>query len=120
MRRRALLLAFLAGALATVGTLALGAHATSGHDSPLPTTVLARAELAEVASPTALTRARDDLGREHDTRRDVATAIALGLALSLSGGWWLARSRAARSRRPLPLAIRRTRAPPRLPAIVHC
>jgi hypothetical protein len=120
MRRRALLLAFLAGALAVAGGATLGADATPRNGMPLPTTALARAELADVPTPTALSRSRDDLGREQDTRRDVAVALALGLALILAAGWWLARERAARSHRPLPLAARRTRAPPRSPSIVHC
>ncbi len=120
MRRRAPLLAFLAGALVFAGGLALGSHAVVDHDTPLPTTALARAELADVPAPSALSRTRDDLGRDQDLRRDAAVTIAIGLTLTLAAGWWLARERRTRSHRALPFAILRTRAPPRMPAIVHC
>jgi hypothetical protein len=120
MRRRLLLLALLAGGLTTAGGAALGNAAASGHDARFPTTALARAELADVPAPTALSRARDGLGREHDTRRDVTAALGVALVLTLAGGWWLARERAARVRHALPLTIRRTRAPPGMPHTVRC
>jgi hypothetical protein len=120
MHRRLLLVALLAGGLATAGGAALGNAATSGHDAHVPATALARAEIADVAVPTALSRVRDGFGRDHDARRDVAVALGVALVLTLAGGWWLARDRAARIRHVRPLTIRRTRAPPGMPVIVHC
>ena len=120
MRRRLLLLALLAGGLATAGGAAFGNVAASNHDARVPATALARAELADVPAPTALSRVRDGFGREHDARRDVAAALGVALVLTLAGGWWLARERAARVRHARPLAIRRTRAPPGMPATVRC
>jgi hypothetical protein len=119
MRRRLLLLVLLSGGLATAGGAALGDAATSGRDTHAPATAFARAELADVPTP-ALSRVRDALGREHDARRDVTAALGVALVLTLAGGWWLARDRAARARHARPLTIRRTRAPPGMPATVRC
>jgi hypothetical protein len=47
-------------------------------------------------------------------------ALGLALALTLAGGWWLTREHIARVRSELLLTIRRTRAPPGVPATVHC
>ena len=120
MRRRLLLLVLLAGGLATAGDATLSATAGSGPSGPVPATSFARAELADVPAPTALSRVRDGLGRDHDTRRDVAAALGVALVLTLAGGWWLTRERAARVRHPRLLATRRTRAPPGMPATLHC
>src|SRR5215204_3244932 len=97
MRRRLLALALLAGGLATAGGATLDNAAAWGHDAHVAATALARAELADVPAPTALARARDGLGREHDTRRDVTTALGVALVLTLAGAG--ARARASR---PLP------------------
>jgi len=85
MRRRLLLLALLAGGLATAGGATLDNAAAWGHDAHVAATALARAQLADVRAPTALARARDGLGREHDTRRDVTTALGVALVLTLAG-----------------------------------
>ena len=119
MRRRLLLVALLAGGLAAAGAAAFGNATTSSLDARGSATALARAELADVPAPSALSRARDGLGREHDSRRDLAAALGVALVLTLAGGWWLARERAARVRHARPLAIRRTRAPPGMPITVR-
>ena len=119
MRRRALLLAILVGGLAAAGASGLGGGATPWPDPPSNGAAL-RAELADVPAPAAVARVRDVLGRHHDDRRDVPAALAVALLLTLAGGWWVARERAARVRLAAPDSIRRTRAPPRLPSIVHC
>jgi hypothetical protein len=120
MRRRALLLVLLVGGLAAVGGATLGSSAAHGRGLTPGVAALARADVADALAPTALSRDRDGLGRDHDTRRDVAAAIGIALVLTLAGGWWLARERAARVRHVRPLATRRTRAPPWMPATVHC
>jgi hypothetical protein len=120
VRRRLALLTLLAGALVAAGGAALVSRAAAEHDVVTPATALARAELADVPAPVALTRVRDTLARDHDARRDVAVALGVALVLTLAGGWWLARERTARVHLAHPLATPRTRAPPRLPAIVHC
>ena len=120
MRRRALLLAFIVGGLASATGAAISTGVVPWHDAPGSATALARADLADVAAPTAISRARDHLGRDHDTRRDVAAALGIALVLTLSGGWWLARERAARSLHRRPCTTRRTRAPPLVPATIHC
>ncbi len=120
MRRRALLLAFLVGGLAVAGTAGLAGSVAAGNDRPSNRAALARAELADAPAPTAFSRARDAFARDHDDRFNTSAALAVALVLTLAGGWWLARDRAARVRRPLLVATRRTRAPPRQPAIVHC
>ncbi len=120
MRRRALLLALLVGGLAAVGAVGLGSGATPWHDPATTRSALARAELADVPAPTALTRTRDVLGRNLDTWYSVPAALAVAFVITLAGGWWLARERAARVRHPVLVTTRRTRAPPRLPFIVHC
>jgi uncharacterized membrane protein YfcA len=120
MRRRAFLLVFVVGGLAGATGAAIGTGATPWHDSPGTATALARADLADVAAPSAISRARDHLGRDHDVRHDVAAALGLALVLSLSGGWWLARQRAAGALPSRPRTTRRSRAPPLVPAIVHC
>jgi hypothetical protein len=120
MRRRAVLLVVAAGALAAVGGAALSRAAVPGRDAPPSVAALARAELADVPAPSAIAGARDGIGRDHDVRRDVAVALAASLALTLAGAWWLGRERTARMRLPRPCTARRTRAPPRMPATVHC
>ncbi|HEY3669334.1 MAG TPA: hypothetical protein VGN51_00230 [Acidimicrobiia bacterium] len=120
MRRRALLLAFLVAGLASATGAAIGTGAVPWHDSPGNATALARGDLADAAAPTALSRVRDQLGRDHDVRRDVAAALGIALILTLSGGWWLARERAARALHRRPSTTRRTRAPPLVPTTVHC
>ena len=62
---------------------------------------------------------RDQLGRDHDVRGDVTAALGIALVLTLSGGWWLARERAARALHRRPRTTRRTRAPPMVTATVH-
>jgi len=120
MRRRALLLVVLVGGLAAVGGATLGSSTSHGRDLTARVAALARADVAEALAPAALSRDGAGLGRDHDARRDVAAAVGIALVLSLAGGWWLARERAARVRHVRPLAIRRTRAPPWTPATVHC
>jgi uncharacterized membrane protein YfcA len=109
----------LAGALASATGAAIGTGVVPGHDSPGTATALARADLVDVAAPSATSRGRDHLARDHDVRRDVAAALGIALILSLSG-WWLARERAARVFHRRPGTTRRTRAPPLVPATVHC
>jgi hypothetical protein len=124
MRRRGLLLAFivggLVGGLATATGAAIGTGAVHGHDSAGTARALARADLADVVAPSAISRGRDLLAREHDVRRDVAAALGIALLLTLGGGWWLARDRAARVLHRRPCTTRRPRAPPLVPATVHC
>jgi hypothetical protein len=120
MRRRAFLLALLVGGLAAVGAVGLSGSGTPWHDPASTRSALARAELADVPAPTALTRTRDVLGRDADARYGIPAALAVALAITRAGGWWLARERAARVRPLVLVALRRTRAPPRLPSIVHC
>ena len=120
MRRPLLLLAVVVGALAAAGGAAFGSSVSSGHHATVAGPALARADVADVPAPTALSRTRDGLGRDHDTRRDVTAALGVALTLTLAGGWWLARERTARVRHAPPLATRRTRAPPGMPATLHC
>ena len=120
MRRRALLLALFVGGLAAVGTVGLAGGVTAGTARPSSHPALARAELADAPAPTAFSRARDALARDHRDRLNTSAALAAALVLTLAGGWWLARERAARVRGSRLVATRRTRAPPRQPAIVHC
>ena len=120
MRRRALLLAFLVGGLAVAGTAGLAGSVAGGQRPSVEPRRAARAELADAPAPTAFSRARDAFARDHDDRFNTSAALAVALVLTLAGGWWLARERAARVRQPLLVATRRTRAPPRQPAIVHC
>jgi hypothetical protein len=120
MRRRAFLFALLAGGLAVAGGVTFGNAATASHDLPATTTALARTELADVPAPTALASTRDSTGRAHESGRGFAVVLRVALAISLAGGWWLAREHAARVRVLLLLAGRRTRAPPRLPVTVCC
>jgi hypothetical protein len=118
MRRWALLLVVVAGGL-VAGGATLGHGTIRLHEATVAGTTLARADLADVPAPAA-SRARDGSSREHDVRRDFAAVLGLGLVLTLAGGWWIARERAARVRHPRPVTALRTRAPPRLPTIVHC
>jgi hypothetical protein len=119
-RRRALLFAFLAGAIAAAGGAAFGTAAATWHDTSTKAPALARADLVDVPAPTALTRTRDGSAREHGVAPGVVVALGLALALTLAGGWWLTREHIARVRSELLLTIRRTRAPPGVPATVHC
>jgi hypothetical protein len=118
MRRRALLLAILVGGIATAGAVAIGGGATPWPDPP-PTGAALHAELADVPAPPAVARARDALGHDQDGKRDVPAALTVALVLTLAGGWWLARERAAHVRDATRVWNRRTRAPPGLPTIVH-
>jgi hypothetical protein len=93
---------------------------TSEHLASVTAPALARADVADVPASSALSRARDGIDRDHDTRREVATTLGVALVLTLAGAWWLARERTARFLHALPLAIRRTRAPPGMPATLHC
>jgi hypothetical protein len=119
MRRRAALLVVLAGALVAAGGVALESRAVAERDAPSRVAALARTELADVPAPTAVSRTRDGSTREHDLRGEVAVALGLALALTLSGAWWIARERTARLHGSRALAPRRTRAPPWMPATVH-
>jgi hypothetical protein len=120
MRRRALLFALLAGGLVVAGGVALGSDATAWHGTPTTPAAIARAELVDVAPPAVASRARDHEGRTHDAARGVAVGLAVALALTLAGGWWLIRERAGHLRHARLVARRRTRAPPGLPVTVHC
>jgi hypothetical protein len=120
MRPRALLFAVLAGAIVAAGGAAFGTAAATWHDTPTKAPALARADLVDVPAPSALTRTRDASDREHGIGHSVVAVLALAVALTLAGGWWLTREHAARVRHELLLTIRRTRAPPRVPVIVHC
>ena len=119
VRRRVLLLLFVVVGLASATGAAIGTGVASGHDASGTATALARADFADVAAPTALSRVRDQLGRDHDVRGDVTAALGIALALTLSGGWWLTRERAARALHRRPSTTRRTRAPPMVTATVH-
>jgi hypothetical protein len=119
MRSRALLFAFLAGAIAAAGGAAFGT-AASWHDTPSKAPALARADLVDVPAPTAVIRARHASYRQHGIGQSVVAVLALAVALTLAGRWRLTREHAARVRHELLLTIRRTRAPPRMPVIVHC
>jgi len=119
VRRRILLLLLLVIGLAGATGAAIGTGVLSAHDVSGSATALARADFADVAAPTALSRVRDQLGRDHDTRGDVTAALGIALVLTLSGGWWLARQRAARALHRRICTTRRTRAPPMVTAIVH-
>jgi len=114
MRRRGLLLAFivggLVGGLASATGAAIATGAVPWHDAAGTASALARADLADVVAPSAISRGRDLLAREHDGRRDVAAALGMALLLTLSGGWWLARERAARALHRRPCTTRRPRA----------
>jgi hypothetical protein len=120
MRRRTLLLVVLAGGLAAAGGAAFGTGAATGHESPAHVVAQARSDLADIPAPSVLSRARDGAARDHDARRDVAAALGIAFAILLTGGWWLARERDARVRCSRRYASWRTRAPPVVPAIVHC
>lgn len=120
MRRRALLFALVTGGLAAAGATAFGPAGTPWRGSPANVAVLARAELAEMPTTASLSRVRDDFGRAHGARGDVAVAFGVALALTLAAGWWIARERVARVHHARVLAARRTRAPPSRLAIVHC
>jgi hypothetical protein len=119
VRRRALLLALLVGGLSAAGATGPAGSVAASHDRPSDRAALAHADLADVPAPSAFSRARDALERDHHDRVIVPAVLGMAL-LTLAGGWWLARERAARVRRPLLIATRRTRAPPRQFAIVHC
>lgn len=125
MRRRALLLAlllfFLVASAAAAGASVLGAGGgtTPGPDQPpAHASALGHHVLADLPTPATALRLRDTLERDRDARRDIAV-LATALVLSLVAGWLLS-ERAARICHAPPLPNRRTRAPPRHPAIVHC
>jgi hypothetical protein len=118
VRRRVLLL-FLVVGLASATGAAIGTGVLSANDASGSATALARADFADVAAPSALSRVRDQLGRDHDARGDVTAALGIALVLTLSGGWWLARERAARALHRRTCTTRRTRAPPMVTATVH-
>jgi hypothetical protein len=120
MRRRALLLALVAGGLTAGASVALAVPRVLDRDVVARTAALARADLADVPAPSALARARDGIERGHEVHRDVAAVLTVVLAALLAGGWHLARSRVAAMRRSLALATRQPRAPPRMPRPVHC
>ncbi len=120
MRRRALLLALVAGGLAAGAGATLGAPRTLDREVAARTAAMARAALADVPTASAFTRSRDAVDRGHDTHRDVAAVLAVVLAALLGGGWCLVRERGAAARRVLALATRQPRAPPRVPIAVHC
>jgi len=117
--RRRFLFLFLVVGLASATGAAIGTGAVLAHDASGPATALARADFADVAAPSALSRVRDQLGRDHDVRGDVTAALGIALVLTLSGGWWLARQRAARALHRRTCTTRRTRAPPMVTASVH-
>jgi hypothetical protein len=119
MRRR-FLLALVAGGLAIAGGVALADQAAPSPDPGGSATSLDRAQLSDVPAPTALSRVRDGLGHGHDARRDLVAALGAALLLTLAGGWWLTRERAARVHLRRSLATPRTRAPPWMPTTVHC
>jgi hypothetical protein len=120
MRLRALLLVLLAGGFTAAGAVTVDVGAVPGHDTVERTIALARADLADVPAPSALSRTRDGAEHQHDTRRDVAVALFLAFGLSLLGGWWITRSTFPATRPRLVSARRRTRAPPVVPITVHC
>src|SRR5438876_22186 len=120
MRRRALLLALVAGALAAGAGATLGAPPTLDRAVVARTATLGRAELVDVPAASVFTRAHDTIDRGYDTHRDVAAVLTLVLAAILAGGWCLLRERGATVRRALAFATRQPRAPPRVPIPVHC
>lgn len=119
MRRRALLLVFLAGGLVAASAAAYSGGALPWRNASAPLSAIARSDLADAPAPVSLDAARDALARHHDTRRDVAGAIGVVLALALGGGWWLTGDRNSRASVLRVRSTRRTRAPPRRVTIVH-
>jgi len=119
MRRGAILLAVLTGALATAGGAALGNPLTSPRLSAVAATTLSRAELADTAGTGITAHIRDDATRDLDARRDLVAVLGVRLA-PLLACWWLVVERRRASDRVGPRAIRRTRAPPWVPVTVHC
>lgn len=120
MRRRALLLALVAGGLAAGAGVAFGAPPALEH-AHARTAAFARSELADVPAPSATTRGRDALERDHDVRHGVVAVLAIALAAVLAGGTFLRRERDVLARRSRAAGRRRPRAPPiRMPMTVHC
>jgi hypothetical protein len=118
--RRALFLALVAGGLATgVGAL-FGSSPPRGHDAVVRAAVLARGELADAPAVGLATRTRDALERVHELPRDFVAVLATVLASALAGGWWIARQRGATAHHARAGLTSRPRAPPRVPATVHC
>jgi len=114
--RRALLLVLLAGGLAGLGAAA-GPGNASWRDPGATTTALGRAEATDVPAPSALTRGRERLEREHGTR-GVIVVFSVAAALALAGAWWLRRARSGRLAWTFDVAGPRTRAPPVMTDIV--
>jgi hypothetical protein len=120
MRRRALLLVLLATGLALGAGSALGRTASPWHDAPGRGTSLARAPVADVPSPTTVTRPRASVSGDLGARPDLAAVLGVALALILAGAWCLAAGRARRVTAVRPIPTCGSRAPPWLPAIVRC
>jgi hypothetical protein len=120
MRRRALLLLFFAGGLVAASAAGFSSGVLPWHNTSTPLSAFARTDLVDAPAPVSLDAARDALARHHDTRRDLAVAFGMVLALALGGGWWIARDRHAHPAVLRAQSTRRTRAPPRLVTIVHC
>jgi hypothetical protein len=118
--RRALLVALVAGGLATAVGALFGASAPLGRDVVARTAVLARGELADAPVPSLAARARDALERGHDVRHHVVASLAMVLAAALAGGWWIARERGATEHHARARLTSRPRGPPGVPATDHC
>jgi hypothetical protein len=119
MRRGAILLAVLTGALATAGGTAPGSGLTSQRLSAVAAVTLPRAELADTAGTGITAHIRDDATRELDARRDLVAVLGV-LLTPLLACWWLVAERRRASDRIGPRAIRRKRAPPRVSVTVQC
>jgi hypothetical protein len=120
MRRRALLLVLLSGALAVGGAVAFGAAASTSRDTASTDAVLTRADFVDASLPSATPRGRDVEARDHGTRGDLAGWAGIAAVLALAAGWWVAAERPRRRVTTLVPDRAHSRAPPTALVIVHC
>jgi hypothetical protein len=114
------LLALLAGGLAAGAGAAAGtATVLVAGTAPANSTLRARLDVADATyGVSVVSGIRDPSGRERDSRRLDAAAIAGFAALVLGGASWIVRGRHARRRGIFVARDNRTRAPPCIPAFV--